>query len=243
MTSSHAADNWLADEVLRQLRELRADVKALRGEVATLREETKHLSAVGGAQAARAGPVELALEDDPRFGQVDARLAIVEFSDFQCPFCTRHNKQTLPHIKDTYVKTGKVQYVMKDFPLAFHAKAKEAAIAGHCAAQQNAYEPMRDALFNNARAPGKDFYLTTAQDQCLDMTTFIACLDDAGAAQEAQGDLEQCIALGVDGAAKVLARSGRSLSPSVYIRDSNVWRLFLVARRQRSGAMRFAGKH
>lgn len=197
--AAYSSDEWLADEVLRQLQDIRAEVKALRGEVATLREEVKHLGVGGGNGAARIGTLDVAIDDDPRIGRNDATVAIVEFSDFECPFCTRHNKQTLPQIKDSYVKTGQVMYVMKDFPLAFHAKAKEAAIAGHCAAQQNAYEPMRDALFNNARSLGNDFYLKAAQSQGLDMTKFTACLGDAGAAQEVQSDLEQGMALGVDG--------------------------------------------
>lgn len=102
-------------------------------------------------------------------------------------------------IKDTYIKTGQVQYVMKDFPLAFHSKAKEAAIAGHCAAEQHRYESMRDAMFDNPRALGKDFYLRTAEARKLDMATFTTCLASDAAGKEVEGDLEQGMALGVDG--------------------------------------------
>lgn len=195
-----AADDWLNDELLRQLQEMRAEVKALRDDVRGLREEIRHLQPRQDTSLGKSGKAELlSIGNEPHFGSADAQVVIVEFSDFECPFCTRHNKQTWPQIRDTFVETGQVQYVMKDFPLEFHAKATDAAMAGYCANEQGRYEGMRNALFENPRDLGRDFYMKVAEREQLDGAKFAACLDSAAARQEVEADLAEGMALGVTG--------------------------------------------
>lgn len=79
---------------------------------------------------------------DPR-----APVVIEEFSDFQCGYCARHALNTVPRIKDAYVETGLVYYVVHDFPLEFHPNARLAALAARCAGDQGRYWPMHDALY------------------------------------------------------------------------------------------------
>lgn len=73
------------------------------------------------------------IDDDPILGDGDAKVVLVEFSDYECPFCQRHHKQTHPQIISDYVKTGKIQYVYRDFPLSFHdPMATREANAAQC---------------------------------------------------------------------------------------------------------------
>src|SRR2546428_390029 len=86
-----------------------------------------------GQKALQKEPISIA--DEPFKGDPNARVALIEFSDYQCPFCGRYNKDVLPQLEDDYVKTGKVKYVFEDFPLDFHKNAFKAAEAAHCAGE------------------------------------------------------------------------------------------------------------
>jgi len=81
--------------------------------------------------------VFLTLDGTPAMGDEKARVAIVEFGDYQCPYCGRHANEVLPHIVTDYVKTGKVRYFFKDVPIeAIHPQAFKAAEAALCAGEQ-----------------------------------------------------------------------------------------------------------
>src|SRR5262249_13220452 len=97
------------------------------------------------------GPsILLSLEGTPAMGDPNARIAIVEFGDYQCPFCGQHANQVLPQILENYVKTGKVRYFFKDTPVeAIHPRALKAAEAALCAGEQGKYWEMHDHLFKN----------------------------------------------------------------------------------------------
>ena len=88
-------------------------------------------------------------DDDVVQGDANAPVTIVEFSDFQCPYCGRNFEQTYPQIKKLYIDTGKVKYVMRDFPLNFHPEAQKAAEAAGCAEEQGKFWEMHDKLFSN----------------------------------------------------------------------------------------------
>lgn len=87
-------------------------------------------------------------------GKDNAPVTIVEFTDYQCPFCSRHFNTAYKQIKEKYVDTGKVRLVLRDQPLPFHPNAKIGALAARCAADQNTgkFEAMHDALFTNQDA-------------------------------------------------------------------------------------------
>jgi len=92
---------------------------------------------------------EISLDDDPIKGDPDAPLTIVEFSDFQCPFCSRFYQQTLPQIEENYINTGKVNFVYRDLPLDnIHPNAKSAHIAAECADEQGSFWEYHDVLFD-----------------------------------------------------------------------------------------------
>ena len=137
--------------------------------------------------------------DAPSLGRADAPVTIVEFSDYQCPFCKRFYATTLPALKKEYIDAGKVRYVFRDFPLVLHDHARSAAIAAHCAARQNTYWKMHDALFLQQARLGADLYKELAAGFRLDAPAFAACLNDPAAAAEVDRDLAYGQSVGVRG--------------------------------------------
>src|SRR5690606_8026753 len=135
----------------------------------------------------------------------DAPVVLVEFTDYQCPFCSRHFLETYPQIKADYVDSGKVRYVFLDFPLtSIHPQAQQAAEAALCAGDQGAYVEMHDMLFArqgewNGRSDAADLFTNYATDLGLDAAGFAECLDSRTHESAVLADLEQGIRLGVDG--------------------------------------------
>src|SRR5262245_19890531 len=95
----------------------------------------------------------ISLDGAPSMGNPSARIGIVEFVDFQCPYCGMHATQTLPQIVTDYVKTSKIRYFFKDLPIEnLHPEAFKAAEAAHCAGEQGKYWEMHDLLFKYQQA-------------------------------------------------------------------------------------------
>ena len=91
--------------------------------------------------------------DLPALGNANAKVTLVEFSDYQCPFCARHFIQSEPQIIKEYVDTGKVKFYYRDFPLPqIHPGAQKAAEAARCAGDQNKYWEYHDSLFQNQQS-------------------------------------------------------------------------------------------
>src|SRR3989344_7320374 len=98
---------------------------------------------VQGAQqlAAPTAKVEVSADDDPVLGDKNAPVTIIEFSDYQCPFCRKFWTEILPSIKSEYIDTGKVKFVYRDFPLtSIHPSAEPAAEATNCVREQGGDE-------------------------------------------------------------------------------------------------------
>jgi protein-disulfide isomerase len=91
----------------------------------------------------------ISLEGAITKGKADAPVTMVDFSDFQCPFCKRHADETIEQIMTEYVDTGKVRYVFKHYPLDFHANARAASNAAECANEQGKFWEYHKALFTN----------------------------------------------------------------------------------------------
>ena len=151
------------------------------------------------AEAFDAGDAEtISVDDDPSIGDENAPITIVEFSDFQCPFCNR-GAEVINQIKDKYVESGVVRIVFRDFPLGFHPEAKPSAIAAECANDQGKFWEYHDLLFENQADLSADMYLTWAEDLELDMDTFKECLVDEENAAEVDADLAAGQEYGVSG--------------------------------------------
>lgn len=153
-----------------------------------------------------AGPVDVPTEDVAfAMGSPDAPVTIVEYTDYQCPFCSRHFAQTLPQLKAQYIDTGLVRYVIKDFPLtSIHPQAVLAAEAARCAGEQNAYLEMHDALFANqtewnGRQDAAALFTNYASQLGLEPTPFSDCLSSGRYQQAVEADLNEGVAFGVRG--------------------------------------------
>lgn len=138
----------------------------------------------------------------PMMGDAEAPVQIVEFTDYECPFCQRHSVQTLPLIKSNFIDTGKVSYVVMDFPLTFHANAQKAAEAAHCARAQGgdeAYFEMHDTLFANHQLLGVENYIIWAGEMGLNVEDFTNCLMSGEFAAKVQQSLQHGSNIGVSG--------------------------------------------
>lgn len=139
--------------------------------------------------------VEVAANDPVR-GPADAAVTIVEFSDFQCPFCAR-GKATVDQVVERY--GDKVRVVFRDFPLPMHRDAPKAAEAGQCAAEQGKFWEMHDKMFENQAALGVDALKKSAADLGLDAAKFNECLDSGKHAEDVKKDTESGQSFGVSG--------------------------------------------
>lgn len=164
------------------------------------------------AQAAAPQPQQptkgmASVDDDPVLGDKDAPVTIVEFSDYECPFCKRHFDQTLPQIIKDYIDTGKVKLVYRDFPLSFHdPMATKEAVAANCARDQGGdekYFEFHDEMFTRTTSNGNglsdDKIQTIASDLGLNISSFSSCLEDSSQTDEVKKDIADGTAAGASG--------------------------------------------
>ena len=133
----------------------------------------------------------------PSKGPDDAKVTIVEFSDFQCPFCARATEPVY-QILEKYPEDVQVYFL--HFPLtSIHPEAKPAAIASECAHQQDKFWPMHDKMFENQQSLTRENYTTWASEIGLDLEKFKACLDDEKVAERVDADMAMGEKAGVGG--------------------------------------------
>ena len=119
---------------------------------------------------------ELLLTGEPFMGSGNAPLTIVEFSDFECPYCRLFNKEVLPSLKREYIDTGLVRFIHKDLPLPFHDQARPAAAAARCAGEQNRYWDLYSALFDQQTCLECKGVVEIAKQLSLDTSKLQACM-------------------------------------------------------------------
>ncbi|MBT4936188.1 thioredoxin domain-containing protein [Candidatus Woesearchaeota archaeon] len=144
-------------------------------------------------------PVDVRVDDDAVKGSADAPVTIIEFSDYECPFCGKYVQETYPQIVTEYIDTGKVQYVFRDFPLDFHQNAQKASEAAECAGEQGKYWDMHDQLFANQNLLDVDNLKRYALNLGLDTDEFDTCLDSGSMEAEVQKDMADGQKAGVSG--------------------------------------------
>ncbi len=143
-------------------------------------------------------------DDDSILGKTNAAVTLIEFTDYQCPFCARHFTQTFAQIKQEYVDTGKVKYIVRDFPLSIHPNAPKASEATECADDQDKFWEMHDALFEKqglwSSAPNaSELFKQYATELGLDADDFGSCLDSGKYTAEVQKDFTDGSSGGVTG--------------------------------------------
>ncbi|MBN2306868.1 DsbA family protein [Candidatus Peregrinibacteria bacterium] len=148
------------------------------------------------------GPVDVSIDDDPVKGDEKAPVTMVEFTDYQCPFCGRYSRETLPQIVENYINTGKVKYVLRDFPLGNHPDAGPAGNAAECIREQGGddmYYDYHDILFNNQSELSKEKLKEYAADFSIDQNEFASCMDSNKYAEEMKADFDDGNSYGVRG--------------------------------------------
>ena len=153
------------------------------------------------AKPTRRRPTEARVNIEGAFslGRDNAPLTMVEFTDFQCPYCKRFHDVVFPELKRKYIDTGKLRYISRDLPLGFHADAMFAANAGRCAGEQNKFWSLRDALFANARNLKPDAIMGYAKALSMDMKQFQRCIDTKKYNAEIAKDIRDANAAGFTG--------------------------------------------
>lgn len=142
--------------------------------------------------------ITVSVDGFPYKGRQTARLTVIEFSDYQCPFCARHFRQTLPSIEKDYVRSGRIKYVFHDFPLeSIHKEAFKAAEAAHCAGDQGQYWAMHDRLFADQKALSAADIPLHGRAIGLDAAKFARCLDEGKYAQKVRAAIADARKAGV----------------------------------------------
>lgn len=163
--------------------------------------------AAPAAQAPQVTKGVASIDDDPILGDKNAPVTIIEFSDYECPFCKRHFDSTHPELIKKYIDTGKVKLVFRDFPLSFHEPmASKEAIAATCARDQGGdkkYFEFHDEIFKRTTSNGNGLddakIQTIASDLKLNINTFKSCLSDTAKADEVKKDIADGTAAGASG--------------------------------------------
>jgi protein-disulfide isomerase len=131
-------------------------------------------------------------------GSPTASLAVIEFSDFQCPFCGRYARDVYPQVRKRFLDAGKVKYVFRNLPLSSHLLARGAAVAAQCAGEQNLFWEMHERLFSNQQALEAADLIAHAVAVGVEPTTFNVCFKGAVPAK-IDADLREADRLGIKG--------------------------------------------
>ena len=185
-----------------QIDELRKGQEAMQRQLEEIKALLAARPAAAAAPAAAAGPsvagLELDISDDPIKGRMDAQLTLVEFTDYQCPFCSRFTTNTLPDIVKSYIDSGKLRLALLDMPLeSIHPFAFKAAEATQCAKDQGKFWEMHDRLFANQQQ--LDPLKAHAEAISLAVPEFEACLASGRHADAVRADIALAQKAGVSG--------------------------------------------
>jgi protein-disulfide isomerase len=199
--SGYAQSGGAAKDSQGDLASLRVDVKALQvqqQQIITRLDELKQL-----LQPTRQPPpnvTSLSLRSGETFrGDSGAHVAIIEYADFECPYCGEFERETFPQILSDYIATGKLKYFYRDLPLPGHARALPAARAARCAGEQGKYWEMHDSLFARQEALSAPALLDRAQTLGLDAAKFTECQSSQKYVDDIQNSISEAQQLRIDG--------------------------------------------
>lgn len=182
----------------KEIEALQSGQMAIQRQLQELRDVLRGRAVAGSPGALSTGAVRV--EGAPFRGDPRAKVTVIEFSDYQCPFCARHFRDTLAEIDRDYIKTGKVRYVFRDLPIAsLHPQAFQAAEAAHCAGDQGKYWEMHDRLFANQAALGRNDLSDHARALGLDLPAFEQCVNSSTYAAKIQQSLLEAQQAGAGG--------------------------------------------
>jgi protein-disulfide isomerase len=188
-TASAPINQNQADAILQELKQIRKVLEKI---------EKKSLAQPAKRQRPTSATVTLE-KDRPVMGADDAPVTVVEFTDYQCPYCRRFTQTTFPLLKRDFIDTGKVRWVVRDLPLAFHKNARKAGQSVHCANEQGKFWEMRDMLFKNSANLENEHLHGYAEQIGLDVTAFDDCLASDRYMNEMDKDSAEAKRVGITG--------------------------------------------
>lgn len=174
-----------ADQILDELRQIRQ-----------LLEKQAKPAAAEPPQPTQA---KLKLDGVEMLGSKEAPLTIVEFTDYQCPFCERFHMTTFPELKKQYIDTGKVRFYSRDMPLDFHANAMRAAQAARCAADQHQFWTIRNVMGSHPDKLDMASLVGYATDLKMDVPAFRTCVESEKYKNAVQSDVMEAMKIGASG--------------------------------------------
>jgi protein-disulfide isomerase len=174
-----------AEEILRELRQIR--------------QLLQQQNAKNAPQEPPAQQAKLNLEGMPMLGVKTAPVTIVEFTDYQCPFCQRFHVATFPELKKQYIDTGRVRFFSRDMPLENHPNAVRAAMAARCANEQGRYWQLRDVMAANPNNLDMNSIEKFAADLKMDAKGLRACVESNKYQKAVQNDLIEAVKAGATG--------------------------------------------
>ncbi len=133
-------------------------------------------------------------------GRDDAPVTVVEFGDYQCPFCRKYHSAAFADLKKNYIDTGKVRYIVRDFLLSFHANASSAALAARCAGEQgqSQFLAMRDLMLEISADLAPESITKYASQSDRDMNRFHACMDAKKYSPDVEKDVAAANTIGIN---------------------------------------------
>lgn len=186
------------------IRSLKEDLNRLKQTQEQMQKELQDIKSLlktrRGPQVADVSDVTMSLEGIPLKGLRSAKVVVVEFSDYQCPYCARYFRETYGRLEEEYIRTGKILYALRDFPLeSIHPRAWKAAEAARCSGEQGQYWEMHDRLFSNRGSMADKDLADLAQALKLDLPVFETCLQSNRQAAVIRKDLEDGRRFGISG--------------------------------------------
>ena len=185
-----------------EVRELSTKVDAMQEDLAEIKKMIKDINSAPAPRAAAPAFKQqvVSVGSSPYKGEVNATLTLMEFSDYQCPFCARHNRDVMPTLISEYIDTGKLKFVMREKPIpALHRNAMNASMAALCAGDQGKYWEMHNLLFENQRELGVENLKAFAGTIGLDTAQYNECLDGEKHKSQISADIRLSDKLGMSG--------------------------------------------
>ncbi len=177
-----------AEEILNELRQIRQ-----------LLERQGVKPPAPGAPQEPVIKAKLGLSGVAMLGSKDAPITMVEFTDYQCPFCQRFHMTSFGEIKKNYIDTGKVRFYSRDMPLDFHPDAMRAAQAARCAKEQGQFWQLREIMSSNPDKLSLDSLVGNATTLKMDVNAFRSCITSEKYKDAVQSDVMEAMRIGATG--------------------------------------------
>ena len=146
-------------------------------------------------------------------GSNSAPITIVEYTDYQCPYCQRFHVTAFAELKKAYIDTGKARFFSKDMPLDFHPNAMRAAMAARCAGEQGKFWELRNTMGANPNSLDMDHIVNFAADLKIDTAALRVCIDSGKYKERVQNDVLEAMRIGASGTPTFIV--GRSVGNGV----------------------------